>query len=92
MQAAALKHLTKGKAAGVDGIRAKFILDASKMLLDLLVQTFNQVLNKYPPPPPGRHIVRWFVSSYLKAGDPDDPGNYRRASVLSSWPSCMQWF
>ncbi len=41
---AALKRLTRSKAASVDDIRAEFILNASDIFLDLLVQTFNQVL------------------------------------------------
>ena len=43
---AALKQLKRNKAAGVDGIRAEHILDATELLLKPLVQSFNQVLNQ----------------------------------------------
>ncbi len=46
---AALKRLKRRKAAGVDGIRAGFILDASDISLKPLVQTFNKVLDKGVP-------------------------------------------
>ena len=47
---AGLKRLKRNKAAGVDGIRAEHILDASELWLKPLVQTFNQVLNQGVPP------------------------------------------
>ena len=75
---AALERSKRKKAAGVDGIRAEFILDASEVLLDPLVQTFNQVLMKAVPP-------TWctgFIHPIFKAGDPDDPGNYRGITVV----------
>ena len=94
---AALKRLKGNKAAGVDGIRAEFILDAVDMLLGPLVQTFNQVLNDGVPP-------TWctgLIHPIFKAGDPD--GNYRGITVVvilaklyamvlesraSSWAEC----
>ncbi len=77
---AALKRLKRRKAAGVDhpGIRAEFILDASDILLDPLVQTFNQVLDKGVP-------AAWctgLIHPIFKAGDPDDPSNYRGITVV----------
>ncbi len=66
------------KAAGVDGIRAEFILDASDILLNPLVQTFNQVLDKGVP-------AAWctgLIHPIFKAGDPDDPSNYRGITVV----------
>ena len=47
---AALKRLKRNKAAGLDGIKTEFIMDASEALLDPLVTTFNQVLNEGVPP------------------------------------------
>ena len=47
---AALKWLKRNKAAGLDGIRAEFILDAAEVLLTPLVLTFNQILNEGVPP------------------------------------------
>ena len=75
---AALKRLKRNKAAGVDGIRAEHILDASEVLLDPLVQTFNQLLNKGVPP-------AWctgLIHPIFKAGDPEDAGNYRGITVV----------
>ena len=75
---AALKRLKRRKAAGVDGIRAEFILDASDILLNPLVQTFNQVLDKGVP-------TAWctgLIHPIFKAGDPDDPSNYRGITVV----------
>lgn len=75
---AALKRLKRNKAAGVDGVRAEFILDAADLLLNPLVQTFNQLLNEGVPP-------AWSVGlihPIFKAGDPNDPGNYRGITVI----------
>ena len=75
---AALKRLKRNKAAGVDGIRAEFILDAVDLLLVPLVQTFNQLLNEGVP-------VAWstgLIHPIFKAGDPNDPGNYRGITVI----------
>ena len=75
---AALKRLKRNKAAGVDGIKAEFILDASEMLLDPLVITFNQALEHGVP-------AAWCVGvihPIFKAGDRKDPGNYRGITVV----------
>ena len=75
---AALKRLKRNKAAGVDGIRAEHILDASELLLKPLVQTFNQVLNRGAPP-------AWctgLIHPIFKAGDPEDAANYRGITVV----------
>lgn len=74
----ALKRLKRNKAAGVDGIKAEFILDAQDILLSPLVKVFNRVLNKGVPP-------AWCIGSIhpiFKAGDPNDPGNYRGITVV----------
>ena len=75
---AALKRLKRNKAAGVDGIRAESILDAASILLTPLVLTFNQILNKGV-------LASWcigLVHPIFKAGDKDDPGNYRGMTVV----------
>lgn len=75
---AALKRLKRNKAAGVDGIKAEFILDAASILLTPLVMTFNQILEKGVPP-------SWcigLIHPIFKAGDKDDPGNYRGITVV----------
>ena len=75
---AALKRLKRNRAAGVDGIKAEFILDASKMLLDLLVITFNQALEHGVP---AAWCVR-VIHPIFKAGDRKDLGNYRSFTVV----------
>ena len=87
---AALKRLKRNKAAGADGIKAEFILDAAELLLTPLVMTFNQVLQRGVP-------ASWCVGGVhpnfqLKAGYRDDPGKTTEVSRwLSFWPSCMPW-
>ena len=74
---AALKWLKRTKAAGVDGIRDEYILDACEVLLGPLVQTFNQMLNKGVPP---AWCTGW-IHPIFKSGDPDDAWN----SEASQW-------
>ena len=65
-------------AAGVDGIKADFILDSADLLVTPLVLTFNQILDKGDPP-------SWcigLIHPIYKAGDRDDPGNYRDITVV----------
>ena len=45
---AALKRLKRNKAAGVDGIKAEFILDVADLLVKPLVLTFNQRVTPSP--------------------------------------------
>ena len=62
----------------MDGIKAEFILDAADLLLTPLVMTFNPVLQRGVP-------ASWCVGvvhPIFKAGDRDDPGNYRGITVV----------
>ena len=73
-----MKRLKRHKAAGVDGIKAEFILKASAILMTPLVRTFNQILTQGVPP-------CWcigLIHPIYKAGDQDDPGNYRGITVV----------
>ena len=75
---AALKRLKRNKMAGVDGIKAEFILDAASILLTPLLMTFNQILEHGVPP-------SWcigLIHPIFKAGDKDDPDNYRDIGVV----------
>ena len=75
---AALKRLKRHKAAGVDGIKAEFILETSAILMTPLVRTFNQMLTQGVPP-------CWcigLIHPIYKAGDKDDPGKYRGITVV----------
>ncbi len=58
--------------------RVEFILDASDILLESHVRTFNQVLDKGV-------LAAWCTGLILpifKAGDPDNPSNYRGITVV----------
>ena len=82
---AALKRLKRDKAAGIDGIRAEFILDASQILLDPLVQTFNQLIMQVMVKGVLGVTPTWclgLIHPIFKAGDPDDPGSYRGITVV----------
>ena len=75
---AALKRLKQNRAAAVDGIKAEFILDAADLLIMPLVLTFNHILDRGVPP-------SWcigLIHPIYKAGDRDDPGNYRGITVV----------
>ena len=75
---AALKRLKRHQAAGVDGIKAELILEASAILMTPLVRTFHQILTQGVPP-------CWcigLIHPIYKAGDKDDPGNYRGITVV----------
>ena len=83
----ALKRLKRNKAAGVDGIRAELNQDASEVLLDPLMQTFNQVLTSGVP-------SAWctgLIHPILNAGDPDAPGNYRGITVVVILAKLYAW-
>ena len=72
--------LKRNKAAGVDGIKAEFILDAASILLTPLVMTFDQILEKGVAP-------SWcigLIHPVFKAGYKDDPGSYRGITVVVS--------
>ena len=60
----------RNKAAGVDGIKAEFLLDAADLLVNPHVLTFNQVLDEGVPSCIG------FIHLMFQAGDRDDPGNH----------------
>ena len=63
---------------------AEFILDTASILLTPLVMTFSQILEKGVPP-------SWcigLIHPIFKAGDKDDPVNYRDITVDVIW---MQW-
>ena len=84
---AALKRLKRNKVAGVDGIKAELIPDAADLLLTPLVMTFNQVLQRGA-------MASWCVGVVhliFKAGNRDDPGNYRGITVVVILPICMPW-
>ena len=66
---AALKRLKRNKVAGVDGIKAEFILDAADLLITPLVLTFNQILDKGVPPSWCIGLIHVLVLSSLQMTD-----------------------
>ena len=71
---AAFTRLKRNKAAGTDGIRAEFLLDAVDVLLQPLAQVFTHMLMNGVP-------SDWCKGTIFKAGDVNDLGNYRGITV-----------
>lgn len=79
---AALLRNRWGKASGVDGLRAEFLLSFADALTDCLTSLFNLCVCKGVFPEcwkPG--VVRIFLKSPDK--DPSDPKTYRPITLLS---------
>ena len=74
---AALQKLRRNKAAGLDGIRAEYILDAGEVLLPFLTMLFNRIFREGFPASLGTGLI----FPIYKAGDVSDPGNYRGITV-----------
>ena len=73
----AFKRLRRRKAAGIDGIKAEHLLDASDLLLQPLADTFSYLLHNGVP-------AAWcqgVIHPIFKAGPRDDPSNYRGITV-----------
>ena len=68
----AFKRLKRHKAAGSDGIKTEYLLDAEDLLLEPLVCAFNQML--YSGVPEG--WCEGVIHPIFKSGDADDPANY----------------
>ena len=73
----AFKRLKRHKAAGIDGIKPEFLLDAEDILVHPLTVTFNQMLHKGVP----EHWCMGVIHPIFKSGDPNDPSNYRGITV-----------
>jgi hypothetical protein len=74
----ALRRLRRNKAAGIDGMKAEFILDASKQLADPLATTLSSIFFGSFPPALNCQVVH---PIFKGKGDPLDPNNYRCLSV-----------
>ena len=77
--AAAFKRLKCHKAAGIDGIKAEFLLDAEDVLMQPLTIAFNQMLDKGVP----EQWCTGVIHPIFKSGDANDPNNYRGITVTT---------
>ena len=66
-------------AAGIDGIRAEYMLDAEDFLVAPLCMTFNQMLHAGVP----KHWCMGVIHPIFKGGDSNDPDNYRGITVTT---------
>jgi len=73
----ALKKLQKNKAAGLDGMKAEFILDVGELLHMPLLTTFNCFLAEGFPETLSTKVVH----ALFKRGDASKFDNYRRITV-----------
>jgi hypothetical protein len=72
-----LKKLQRNKAAGVDGMKVEFILDAGKLLHMPLLTTFNYFLEEGFP----EALSIGVVHAFFKGGDASKFDNYRGITV-----------
>ena len=75
----AFKRSKRHKAAGIDGIRAEYMLDAEDLLVAPLCMTFNQLLHVGVP----EHWCMGVIHPTFKGGDPNDPDNYQGITVTT---------
>ncbi len=73
----ALKKLQRNKAAGLDGMKAEFILDAGELVHIPLLTTFNYFLEKSFP----KALSTGVVHVLFKGGDAFKFDNYRGITV-----------
>jgi hypothetical protein len=73
----ALKKLQRNKAAGLDGMKAKFILDVGELLHMPLLTTFNCFLEEGFP----ETLSTGMVHTFFKGGDASKFNNYKGITV-----------
>jgi hypothetical protein len=73
----ALKKLQRNKATGLDGMKAKFILDAGELLHITLLTTFNYFLVEGFP----KALSIGVVHALFKGGDASEFDNYRGITI-----------
>jgi hypothetical protein len=95
----AIKKLKRGKAAGLDGVKAEFVIDGCDALLRILQTLFNKLLSE------GfcSYLVVGVIHALFKSGDASSVDNYRGITAgpvivklfamvlesrLSSWAEC----
>ena len=75
----AMQKLKPRKAAGNDGIKPEYLLDAKDVLLQPLTTTFNQMLHHGVPD----SWCTGVIHPVFESGDENDPCNYRGITVTS---------
>jgi hypothetical protein len=73
----ALKKLQKNKAAGLDGMKVEFILDAGELLYMPLLTVFNRFLVEGFP----KALSTGVVHTFFKGGDASKFDNYKGITV-----------
>jgi hypothetical protein len=73
----ALKKLQRNKAAGLDGMKAEFILDVGELLHMALLTTFNCFLAECFP----KALSTGVVHTFFKGGDASEFDNYKGITV-----------
>ena len=76
---AAFRRLKSHKAAGIDGIKAEYLLDAEDIICEPLAVTFTQMLSTGVP----QSWCSGVIHPIYKSGDANDPSNYRGITVTS---------
>jgi len=73
----AIKRLKRGKAAGLDGMKAEFVIDGCDALLRILQTLFNKLLSK------GfcSSLAVGVIHALFKSGDASSVDNYRGITV-----------
>ena len=77
----ALKNLKNHKAPGPDGIPAEFLRQGEMEIGNTMYPSFNAILEK------GEYPRKWAegrINPTYKKGDPQDPDNYRKITILNS--------
>ena len=77
----ALKNLKTHKAPGPDGIPAEFLRQGEMEIGNTMYPIFNAILEE------GEYPRKWaegLINPTYKKGDPQDPDNYRKITILNS--------
>ncbi len=73
----AIKRLKRGKATGLNGVKAEFVIDGCDALLRILQTLFNKVLNEgfYSS------LAVGVIHALFKSGDASSVDNYRGITI-----------
>ena len=77
----ALRSLKNHKAPGPDGIPAEFLKEGIAEIEPIMLSVLNAIFEK------GEYPKKWaegLINPIYKNGDPSDPDNYRKITILNS--------